>query len=332
MVYSRRRFMLRAGQAALAASLPRLSLAQLRRITIGANPAGTNFNVIAGGFAKALQETLRVQSTVRPYSGSSVYVPLLQRGEITLGINSGIDSFLAYRGEPPYGVQMTNLRGLMAVYPLGYMFWVRADSSIRSLEDLRGRRVVLNYRGLVPLDRLNRAVLATAGLGEDDVVAVTAAGLPEGARLVAEGRADAVAMGYRLPIVKQAHASLPGGLRFLRLGDDESRIAAIMPGAWAATVVPDATSVGIEGPTRFANYDTYLNGGVHISDDDAYSIVKVLHEAWPQLQRDYPLLRDVRSEDLASASNPHPYHPGAIAYFREAGLWTDAHEEQNRSL
>src|SRR5690606_19698651 len=192
--------------------LPGAVSAALRRVTIGANPAGTNFNVIAGGFAQLIQRRLGIPSIVRPYAGSSAYVPLLHRGEITLGINAGIDSYLAFRGEPPYGAPMTRIRALMAVYPLGYAYWVKASSGLRRLEDLRGRRVVLNYRSLVQLSRLNRAILASAGLREQDVEVVTAAGLPEGASLVAEGRADAVAMGYRLPLVLQMQATIPGGL------------------------------------------------------------------------------------------------------------------------
>src|SRR5690606_17749158 len=116
---------------------------------------------------KALQEALGIQSIVRPYAGSSVYVPLLHRGEIALGINSSIDSYLAFAGQPPYAAAMSNLRALLSAYPLEYMFWVRASSGLVRVDDLRGRRVVLNYRGLVPLDRLNRAILATAGLTEN---------------------------------------------------------------------------------------------------------------------------------------------------------------------
>jgi TRAP transporter TAXI family solute receptor len=304
----------------------------LRRVTIGANPAGTNFNVIAGGFAKVIQQKLHIPSIVRPYSGSSVYVPLLERGEITLGVNSSLDSYLAFRGEPPYSSPFTRLRALMAVYPLGYMFWVAADSTIRRIEDLAGQRVVLNYRSLVPLDRLNRAVLATGGLTENDVEAVTAAGLPEGARLVAEGRADAVAMGYRLPLVKQMYASMPAGLRFLPLGPQEGRVSDLMPGAWVATVTPTPTDVGLDGTTRSAFYDTYLNSGLHITDDDARSIVATLHKSWSELQRDYPLLQDVQVDSLVPANNPHPYHAGAVAYYRSVGLWTDAHERNQRAL
>src|SRR5690606_6948637 len=134
----------------------------------------------------------------------------------------------------------------MAIYPLGYTYWVRDSSPIRRIADLRGRRVVLNYRSLVQLSRLNRGVLATAGLSESDVDVVTAAGLPAGARLVAEGRGDAVAMWYLRPLVLQIHARIPGGLRFLEMGEDECKVAEIMPGAWVETLEPDATTVGVD--------------------------------------------------------------------------------------
>jgi uncharacterized protein len=329
----RRRQILGAGLASLAAFGPlRARSQQLRRITIGANPAGTNFNVIAGGFAKLLQETLRVPSIVRPYSGSSVYIPLLERGEITLGINSGIDSYLSFHGEAPYPSAMTRIRALLAVYPLGYMYWVKADSSLRRIEDLAGQRVVINYRGLFVLDRLNRALLATGGLDERDVSARTAAGLPEGARMVLEGRADAVAMGYRLPLVKQMHASIPGGLRFLEMGADPSRVTALMPGTRIATVSPAPSDVGIERPLRVAEYDTFLNGGTHLPNDEAYRIVASLHGNWRALQRDYTLLAAVEPDATVPSDQPHPYHDGAIEYFRDTGIWTPAHEANQRKL
>jgi len=327
----RREFLVRAAAAALATGCGGL-FAQSRRITIGANPAGTNFHLVAGGFAKAIQEILSIPSIVRPYSGSSVYIPLLQRGEITLGINSGIDSYLSFTGQSPYPAAMVNLRGLMAIYPLGYMYWVRENSGLRSIEDLRGKRVVMNYRGLVVLDRLNRAILASGGLSEGDVVPVTTAGLPEGARAVLEGRADAVAMGYRLPLVAQMDSAMPGGLRFLTMGADESKVAEIMPGAWVSTVDPDQASVGIDEPIRISHYQTYLNTGVHLFEDPAYEIVKALHRSWQQLREDYAVLAPIAASALVPSDNPHPIHVGAIRYFEEIGLWSDAHRSNQARL
>ena len=330
---TRRLALTRTAQVLLAMAAGRHACAQaVRRITIGANPAGTNFNLVAGGFAKVLQQVLGVPSIVRPYSGSSVYIPLLHRGEITLGVNSSMDSYLAFRGISPYPAAMRNLRALLAVYPLGYMYWVRADSGLRRIEDLRGKRVVLNYRGLVVLDRLNRAILASGGLTESDVVAITTAGLDDGARVVQEGRADAVAMGYRLPLVTQMHAAIPGGLRFLTMGADEQRVGELMPGAWVDALVPGAATVGVEEPIRIANYQTYLNTGVHLPEPVAHDIVAAIYAEWPTLQRDYAVLAPVPVSALAPSDQPIPYHAGAVRYFESAGTWTAAHAARQAEL
>jgi TRAP transporter TAXI family solute receptor len=304
----------------------------LRRISIGSNPAGTNFHLVAGGLARLFQEQLDIPSIVRPYSGSSVYLPMLQRGEIALGINSSVDSYLAFRGLAPFPAPLTEIRALFGVYPLGYMYWVRADSGLERIEDLRDMRVVVNYRGLVGLDRLNRAILATGGLTDADIEPVTSAGLGEGARAVLEGRADAVAMGYRLPLVSQMHASIPGGLRFLTMGANETQLAAQMPGAWVDTIEPGEATVGVESQLRIANYQTWLNTGTHMSADDAYRLTETAHRNWSSLQRDYSVLAPVPIEALAPVPAALAYHDGAIEYFTEAGLWSGSHSSAQASL
>jgi TRAP transporter TAXI family solute receptor len=257
---------------------------------------------------------------------------MLQRGEIALGINSSVDSYLAFRGLSPFSSPLDRIRSLIGVYPLGYMYWVRASSGLERIEDLRGRRVVVNYRGLVGLDFLNRAILATGGLTDADVEPVTSAGLGEGARAVLEGRADAVAMGYRLPLVSQMHASIPGGLRFLTMGADEAQLGAQMPGAWVDTITPGEATPGIESPVRIANYQTWLNTGTHLSADDAYRLTEAAHRNWAVLRRDYTVLAPVPEDALAPQPAALAYHEGAVAYFTEVGLWSDAHAAAQASL
>lgn len=51
------------------------------------------------------------------------------------------------------------------------------------------------------------------------------------------------------------------------------------------------------------------------------------------MREDYSLLSPITADMIAPADSPHPYHPGAVRYWREAGLWTDAHESnQTRTL
>ncbi len=306
---------------------------ELRELTIASNPAGTHVFTVAGGLARVLQERQGVRATIRPFSGSSVYLPMLQRGELALGLNTGIDSYFAYRGLPPYESAMPNLRLLGMMFPLRIMYMVRADSELRSVEDLRGQRVVVIFRANAALEQLHHGILATGGLTVEDVESMTVAGLPEAMRMLTEGRADAVPTGMNTALSLQVDSTLPGGIRYLTMGQDEARLAETMPGVRIVTVLPDETTPGVEGPTRVSWVPDFLNTGVHLSEDDAYRIIRSIHENWEELRSTYPQMSTTTAEAVAPADNLHPYHPGAIRYFREAGLWSDAHEaNQTRVL
>ena len=306
--------------------------AALRQLTIASNPAGTHVYAVAAGLAKVLQEHAGVRTTIRPFSGSSVYLPLLERGEVPLGLNISIDSYLSYHGLPPYDSRMRNLRLLGMMFPLPIMYMVRADSNLHRVEDLRGQRVVITFRANAALDQLHRGILATGGLSEDDVQPVIVAGLPEAMRMLTEGRADAVPTGLNTALALQVNSTIPGGVRYITMGREEHRLAEIMPGAKPETIEPGPNKVGIPVPTRVAGIVDYLNTGTHVSEEQAYQIIRVIHENWAELRRDYVQMRDTPAEAVAPVDNLHPYHPGAVRYYREAGLWTEAHEANQAKL
>ena len=307
--------------------------AQLRRIAVGSNPAGTSYYVVASGIAKLLQDETGIPSTVRPFSGSSVYMPMLQRGEIALGINTQIDSQVAYTAQEPYTAAMSNLRLVAAMMPLRDNLMVRADSGMTRIEDLRGRRVVVAIRSNVALERWHWSLLSTGGLGPDDIDMVSVASLPDGVRLLTEGRVDAAPIGIATALARQAEATIPGGIRFLGVGSDEAKLTDTVSGAHVDLITSDTAAVGVPEPTRLARFSTYLNTGAHLSDDDVYLIASTIHQQWESLRRDYALLAPVAADAIVPSDSPHPYHSGAARYFQEAGLWTDEHERnQMRAL
>ena len=307
--------------------------AQLRQVTIGTNPAGTHSYVVAGAVAKLVQDERGVRSIIRPFSGSSVYMPLLHRGEITLGMNTNIDSYLAYAGLEPYSARLTNVRLLARAFPLYMMYMVRGDSDLHRVEDLRGQRVVVRIRANAALEFLFRAILATGGLGGDDVDEITVGGLADGARLLTEGRVDAVSIGVDTALTLQAHATINGGVRYLTMGQDESRLSELMPGSKVSPAPQGPITAGLDDNVpRVSEISHYINTGAHLAEEEAYLLAKTIHEHWQTLRENYASLTDVPPEGLAPADSPIPYHAGAIRYYKEAGLWTEAHEENQAFL
>ncbi len=306
---------------------------QSRLLTIGSNPAGTHVYAVAAGLAKVLQENGGIRTTIRPFSGSSVYLPLMQRGEIGLGLNTSIDSYLSFSGLPPYETPMHNLRMIAMIFPLPIMYMVRAESDIERVEDLRGLNVVIAFRAIAAMEQLHTGILATGGLTPADVNPVVVAGLPEAMRMLTEGRADAVPTGLNTALALQVNASLPNGIRYITMGADEDRLPEIMPGAAAVTIEPARGEVGVVEPIRVAGVTDLLNTSVAMSEDQVYAITRTIMESWDELRRDYSQISGTSMEETVPSNIVHPYHAGAVRYYREAGVWTAAHQaSQDRLL
>jgi hypothetical protein len=329
-----RRLFLGTAGAALVLGHHAPARAQIRRITIGSNPAGSLYYALSGGFAKMLTEKMGVQAIVQPYAGSSVYLPLIDNGEVTAGLSSTLDSGAAYRGDDGRKA-MKNLRSLVRIFNLPYTFMVRADSGLKTVADLKGKKVVMEFKALLGLKPMNEAMIKAGGLSLSDVTHLTVGGLKQGLDAVADKTADATAIAAGIPMVKEAHASIPGGIRYLSItgpNANDGFMARTLPGSAVMTIAPSPRFPEVKEPTVIGTYDVFLIGGAKLSDADAGKITTAFVDNWAALQKDYPALRGGKLEDLSRASNVVPYHPGSIAAFKAKNMWTAKNDEMQKSI
>lgn len=302
--------------------------AEMKSITIGTNPSGSTFFLIGGAFAKLFQEELGIRSTAQPNAGSSVYLPMIEVGDMTLGVSSTVDASMAYRGDG-YPIEAKKLRAIASVWKLPYAYIVTGDSGIEKMEDLKGKRVMGNMPTNVALTSINKVMLEGGGLDVDDVDFAQSGGLLDGIKAVVEGRADAAPVATAMPVLVESNQSAPGGLRIVSNGaaaSDDEFYSSRVPGTRVMTVKPSERTPFIVGETEILSYDTYLVASSDMSDDDAYLLAKTLHENWEQLQKDYGPFRGVAKDELGAAESDVPYHPGAIRFYKEAGIWNEGSE------
>jgi hypothetical protein len=69
-----------------------------------------------------------------------------------------------------------------------------------------------------------------------------------------------------------------------------------------------------------------------MADADAAAIMEALHDALPQLKKDYPALGGAAQEKLSAPSNTVPYHPAAVAFFKGKGMWSDANAARDAGM
>ena len=320
-----------AASAIVAAAVPAAAQISLDRITVATGPAGTLYSQLGTALSTVYQEQTGLTSTARPHGGTSQYLPQLSRGEVDLGINSGLDANAAFAGNEPYPEAMENVRAVLVISNAPYGFIARADSDIQTVEDVAGHRVITGYRTLALFDDVNRAVLATGGLTLDDVESVVETNVPQAVQALAEDDVDVTASILGIPVHREVDAGISGGTRVVALGDNEQPIEDL-PAFFAGTLEPSDATVGVEEPTRVAFYNSYLNTGTHMSEDDVYELARIAHQNWDDMQQAVPALRGTPADNMVPEEISHPFHPGAIRYFREAGLWTDEHDAQQEEL
>ena len=305
--------------------------AKLKRITIGSNPAGSAYFLLASGFAKLFQEKMGVRTTAQPHAGSSVYLPLMDSGEMTLGLNSSLDSGMAVNGQAPYRSKIKNVRTIARVWILPYAYIVKNNSGLKTMADLKGKRVTIKVKTNVSLMRTNEALLATAGIKPTDVDALDSGGVVAGINMVVQDRADATTAAMAMPAMRKNDAAVPGGLRVIPLGPNHSDefLDKMMPGLYSMKVSHSKIYPFVrDKEVLIGAFDTYLNAGTTVSDEDAYEMAKLLYTNWKSLQKDYAPLRGVAQDKIVIANGMLPFHPGAVKFYREVGLWKAANDKR----
>lgn len=302
---------------------------------IATNGQESLFYSLGGVVARVIDEATGIRARVKPYSGSSAYLPAISQGKVDMGINNTNDARAAYRGIEPFAPS-PNVRAISVLCPVFTGILVKNDSDIRTLRDLRGRRISAKYPAQLSVKVIIEACLATANMDWGDVVQVPVVNAAQGVQALMEGRVDAACFAVTGSKIQEAEASIRGGVRFLPLEhspEAAARMAGIFPGAYPWTLSPDTPGHGvIRQETSIMGYDIFVTAGTGLSPDAAYAVTKALYDGEKAVQKGHDLLSRFRRDRMIEAGFPIPYHDGAVSFYREIGLWTSAMDGMQRNL
>jgi uncharacterized protein len=293
--------------------------------TIAANPQGSLFYSTAAAIAKVAVEKTGLQFRVAPYSGSSTYIPLIDKGELPFGMSNGAEYAYAYSGTELFaGHPNKNLRTVLFTFPITSGFGVRMDSPIKTVADLKGKKVPGVYSSGRIFVNLQNATLVAAGLNPKDVVIVPAPNFVVGVKAFMDGRTDAGYIPLNTGIGKQAMAKVPGGWRYLSIGNKpgaDEKMAAILPTSRSVKVKPGKNATGVvDDPTVLLAVDIAMFANAKVPDDVVYKVVKTIYAGKPDLIKALGAFARFNPKNMAHKT-PVPYHPGAIKAFKELGIW-----------
>jgi TRAP transporter TAXI family solute receptor len=276
-------------------------------------PPGSLNHTSASAISKVVKEKGGINMLVQPTAGESVLVPMVARGEVEIGITNVMEA------QSGMDAGLKDLRILTAIHALRTPFFVRKDSTMRTIADLKGKRVALGYSAMRNIDVATRAMLATAGLTEADVKAVLVPNVVRGADDFIAGNADMFYFAFGGPKVREADATV-GGLRVLDM--DEAGMPAarkIMAYGYASPVTPGPIFIGVEKPMKVYAFDNVLITSSKVKDDLIYKVLETMEKNKDDLVAVQPVLREF-TPAFGYAQYAMPYHPGAIKFFKDRNL------------
>jgi TRAP transporter TAXI family solute receptor len=311
--------------SALAAAVVAAALfaapAAAQTVSVVTTPSGSYTNSAGAAMAKIISEKTKYHAVIQAQALAGV-VPVAA-GAAEFGMGNSFDTTFYVSGTGDYqGQKHPTVRQVASMIPYRVALHVRADSDIKTIKDLKGKRVSSGFNAQKTIGRIIAAHLANAGLSYKDVQGVLTPNVSRSADDFIAGKTDVLFFAIGSAAVKQAAATV-GGLRVLPIEDTPealARMQEVLPGSYVMQVKPAPGIEGISGPTNVVAFDMALFSNKDVSDDIVYAVTKALHENKAALSATFKPFNLFNPDHMANVVKDVQFHPGALKYYKEIGI------------
>jgi TRAP transporter TAXI family solute receptor len=293
-------------------------------VTIATAPPGTIEHPVGNAICRLynLTDYAKTGSCIAVSSdGSMANIQLIRSRTAALGLVQSDIAYAAYRGEGPFVAAGPDkeLRTLIALHSQSFTVVARADSGIRNFQDLRGKRIGIGMSG-AGFSLTRDVVLSYYGWTISDFDRALELGPVNQDQVLCNNTVDAIIYQAGHPDGLTQVATTECKARLVRVsGPPIDRLLSAHP-YYIASVIPGGMYAG--NPKDVPTFGTrvLLVASARQPAELAYAMVKAVFQDFDEFRRLHPVLFVLRPADLLPSKAVMPIHPGAMRYYREAGL------------
>ena len=290
-------------------------------LSVGTAPPGGAFFVVGSALAEVLNEfgaAFGWNATAEATAGSLENIRRLDTGEIDFAMSNAAISYFAVRGgegwDKPYSV-----RAVMTLAPNVALFISPAGSGVETIDDLRGKRVGVGMAG-AGFEFFVGPLLAAHGVTYDDFIPLNAtqAGAVD---LIADGSAAAVFIGGAVPTASITQASASRDIHFIPFGEDAKQQLIEEYLFFRPATIPADTYRGQTEPFEGLDVGSmHLITSANASEELVYNVTKTLYEQRDSVVEKHAAGRAINPNNVVRDTGTE-FHPGAIRFYQEIGIW-----------
>ncbi|MDO4222857.1 MAG: TAXI family TRAP transporter solute-binding subunit [Acinetobacter sp.] len=296
-----------------AAAAPATGKLETKFLTIATGGASGPYNIIGTSLAEMYAQQFGVNSKTQTTGASVENLNLLNQNKVELAFVMSDSLNDAVNGTGSFKQKIENVSQIAALYPNFVQIVTSQKSGIKSIEDLKGKRVAVGAQNS-GVELASRALLEGFGITYNDIK-VDYLGYAEAADALKSGKLDAAFLTSGLPNSSLMELQQGFDLQIVSIPSDKLAELAKTKTFFTVNSIPKGTYGNAEDiPTA-----AILNALVvrkDLSDNDVYAITKAMFENISKLQTAHQAAKDI-SVAAAQQGLVAPLHPGAKRYYDE---------------
>ena len=292
-------------------------------VTIAAGAVDGVYYPIAGAMSRITGETggLSVRATVEASGGAVANVELIRAGEADFALLQNDIAYYAFNGIALgafAGKPVKSMAGVFSVYPEPVHIVVTQASGVKSVRELKGKRVALGPAGS-GTEQNALQILEIYGIGEGDLRAGVRVSFTAAVEQLKAGVVDAAffTTARGAPVVAEAFGA--GKLELLGVGASAGEALGRKYPFYTIGAIPANTYKGQGREVVAASVMAMLVARSALSEELVYRFTKAVFDDLPQLYAAHAAARNLTLQ-TALVGMALPLHRGAERFFKEKGI------------
>lgn len=296
---------------------------QQRFLSVGTAPPGGAFFVVGGALAEVLDAHKSAEGwrvTAEATKGSQENIRRLERGEIDAALSNSAITYFAVRGTEGWD-KAYDVQTVMTLAPNVALFIAPEGSGVKTIQDLKGQRVVVGPAG-AGFEYFIRPILAAHGVSYEDFTPLNATQVGA-VDMLTDGSAAAAFLGGAVPTSSITQAASGGDVVFVPFAAEARDQLVEGYEFFRPATIPAGTYRGLDEA-----YEGLDVGSMHLitsagqDEELVYQITKTLYENRAEVVERHPAGKAINPANAVRSTGVE-FHPGAIRYYREIGIWPD---------
>ena len=237
------------------------------------------------------------------------------KGEIAFTLGDSLAQGWAGDADAGFRSKLDKLRVVGAIYPNYIQIVASKESGIKTLADLKGKRLSVGAPES-GTELIARAILAAAGIKYENLGKVEYLPFAESVELIKNRQLDATlqSAGLGVASIKDLANSVE-----IVVVEVPAAVIAKAGAPFLAATIPANTYQGQSAAVETAIVPNYLVTRSDLSEDAVYQMTKALFDNLPDMVAAHAAAKSISLQNAAKAP-PVPLHPGAAKYFKEKGV------------